>query len=178
MPARPAPSSGQDPGVKKAPLSSSSLRDRMGKRTNRTQPQSSGFFSTARIVRSEKRQAVVVLCRICPKIVLCQSESPLMQESSCYCDSPSHSRSGRTISAQPCLLILSQSFPSMYTRTNTQAHTRVRELLLQSNRGDKERLVAHVCVCERGGRGVICPFQFAYLTSHGKLCKEKDLLST
>lgn len=58
-----------------------------------------------------------------PVIVLCQSESFLMQGSSCYSDSLSHSRSGRTISAQPAAL--SQSLPIMNThmRTHTHIHT-------------------------------------------------------
>lgn len=67
--------------------------------------------------------AVEVLCVCVPVIVLCQSESLLMQRSSCYCDSLSHSRSGRTISAQPAAAALSQSLHNMHTQTHIHTYT-------------------------------------------------------
>lgn len=124
---------------------------------------------------------VGVLCVCVPVIVLCQSESLLMQGSSCYCDSLSHSRSGRTISALPAAL--SWSLHNMHIHTRQ----RVREPLPQSCWGDKKW--RGVCVWESlsvcvglDGRGVcvcvqwICPFQFAFHCAHRRLCKETDLL--
>ena len=63
--------------------------------------------------------AVGVLYVCVPVIVLCQSESLLMQGSSCYCDSLSHSRSGRTISALPAAL--SWSLHNMHIHTYTHS---------------------------------------------------------
>lgn len=97
-----------------------------------------------------------------------------MQGSSCYCDSLSHSRSGRTISALPAAL--SQSLHSTHTLHG------VKEPLPQSCWGDKEW--QGVCVWESltvcvGWEGCvqrICPFQFAFLSAHRRLCKMTDLL--
>lgn len=118
-----------------------------------------------------------LLCAYVPVVVLRLSESHLMHESSCYCDSLSHSRSGLTISAQPAAL--SQPLPNMHTHTHRRSS--VREPLPQSCWGDKEELGA--CVWESpsvcvGWEGVqwICPFQFAFLSPHWRLCKETDLL--
>lgn len=117
---------------------------------------------------------VEVLCVCVPVIVLCQNESLLMQGSSCSCDSLSHSRSGRTISVLPAAL--SQSLH------NTHTLHRVKEPLPQSCWGDKEWRgecvweSLTVCVGWEGCVQRICPFQFAFLHAHGRLCKMTDLL--
>ena len=108
---------------------------------------------------------VGVLCVCVPVIVLCQSESLLMQGSSCYCDSLSHSRSGRTISALPAAL--SWSLHNMHIHTRQ----RVREPLPQSCWGDKKW--RGVCVWESlsvcvglDGRGVcVCVCNGSALSS-------------
>lgn len=55
-------------------------------------------------------------------IVLCQSRSLLMQASSCYCDSVSHSRSAHSLSSNPAALSLRNMHThTIRTRTHRQA---------------------------------------------------------
>lgn len=96
-----------------------------------------------------------------------------MQESSCYCESLSHSRSGRTISTRPGRYVATWHADTHCTGSGSPCLKAAGKIRSDRVYVCRTRLV-HMGWegCVRG----ICPFQFTFFRAHGRLCKETGLL--